>query len=251
MKKIIQMAALAVAALLARAQTPAGPILSFTATTSNVAGAPDSIKIDLFRWSTDMERDRLVAAWTNPVAPAPAGRGGRGRGAPARGPALSLDDPSQAGVSDGNPVAAGGRSGGRGGRGGGASVPEAPATPESSLTAALGKAPTVGYLWSSEVAGYSVRCAVKLPGPDGSQRILLITDRRLGGLNDLWKPAGPDAATTYEFSVVELRLNSKGEGEGKASLTGKVAVDSAAKTIGLENYGGLPVILKNVRRKAL
>jgi hypothetical protein len=78
----------------------------------------------------------------------------------------------------------------------------------------LGKAPTIGYLWSSEVAGYSVRCAVKLTGPDGSERILLITDRRLGGLNDLWKPAGPDAATDYGFSVVELHLNSKGEGEG-------------------------------------
>jgi hypothetical protein len=109
----------------------------------------------------------------------------------------------------------------------------------------------VGHLWSSEVAGYSIRCAVKLAEPGGSIRILLITDRRLGGLNDLWKPAGSDAATNYEFSVIELRLNSKGEGEGKASLTGKVALDSAAKTIGLENYGALPVILKDVRRKTL
>jgi hypothetical protein len=118
------------------------------------------------------------------------------------------------------------------------------------LTGALGNAPTVGRLWSSEVAGYSVRCAVKLTEPDGNERILLITDRRLGAYNDLWKPAGPDAANNYEFSVIELRLNSKGEGEGKASLTGKVALDSAAKTIGLENYGALPVIFKNVRRKS-
>lgn len=260
MKKIVPVAALAVAALLARAQTPAGPILSFTATTSNVAGAPDSIKIDLFRWSTGAERDQLVAAWTHPVAPVPAGRGGRGRGAPAPEPVLGPDGnpaapPAGAGPDGAASAAGGGRGGGRGagrgGRGGGASAPVAPATPESSLTAALGKAPTVGYLWSSEVAGYSVRCAVKLTEPDGSERILLITDRRLGAVNDLWKPAGPDAATTYEFSVVELHLNSKGEGEGKASLTGKVAVDGAAKTIGLENYGALPVILKNVRRKAL
>src|SRR5580692_9191914 len=91
MKKILQGAALvvviAVAALPAMAQTPAGPILSLTATTNNVAGAPDSIRIDLLRWSTDAERDQLVAAWTNPVAPAAAGRGGRGggRGASGRG----------------------------------------------------------------------------------------------------------------------------------------------------------------------
>src|SRR5271154_6804362 len=255
MKKLIQAAALVIAALPparpARAQTPAGPTLSFTATTSNVAGAPDSIKINLFRWSTEAERDQLVTAWTNPVAPAAAGRGGRGRAAPAPDPALDVP----AGVSEGNPApaptvaaAAGGRGAGRGagrgGRGGGASAAAVPATPESSLTAALGKASTVGYLWSSEIAGYSVRCAVKLAGPDGSERILLITDRRLGAINDLWKPVGTDAATNYDFSVIELHLNSKGEGEGKVSLTGKVALDGAAKMISLENYGGLPVVFK-------
>jgi hypothetical protein len=42
-------------------------------------------------------------------------------------------------------------------------------------------------------------------------------------------------------------LNSKGEGEGKISLTGKIAVDSATKTIALEDYGALPVVLKNVK----
>jgi hypothetical protein len=117
----------------------------------------------------------------------------------------------------------------------------------------LSKAPSVGHLWSSEVAGYSLRSAVRLAGQDGGERIILITERRLGAWNDLWKPLGPSAATnpatSYAFSVIELHLNSKGEGEGKISLTGRVAVDSAAKTIALENYGVLPVVLKNVRHK--
>jgi hypothetical protein len=107
----------------------------------------------------------------------------------------------------------------------------------------------VGHLWSSEVAGYSVHYAAKLAQPDGSERIVLITDRRLGAWNDLWKPAGPDAPSSYAFSVIELHLNAKGEGEGKISLTGKVAADETAKTVTLESYGALPVILKNVRRK--
>jgi hypothetical protein len=38
-------------------------------------------------------------------------------------------------------------------------------------------------------------------------------------------------------------------GEGKVSLTGRVAVDGAAKTMALENYDALAVVLKNVRRK--
>ena len=78
---------------------------------------------------------------------------------------------------------------------------------------------------------------------------MLITDRRLGAWNDLWTPVGAETATNYQFSVIELRLNSKGEGEGKISLAGKVAVDTGAKTIALENYAESPVVLKNVRRK--
>jgi hypothetical protein len=110
--------------------------------------------------------------------------------------------------------------------------------------------PTVGYLWSSEVAGYSLRYAARFPQPDGGQRIILITDRRLGVFNDLWKPTGPAIATAppnYEFSLIELRLNAKGEGEGKVSLTGKVAADPAAKTMALEDYAAAPVIFKTVR----
>ena len=99
-----------------------------------------------------------------------------------------------------------------------------------------------------EAAGYAVHYAVKLPQTDGSERIVLITDRRLGAWNNLWKPAGSDASS-YEFSVIELRLNAKGMAEGKASLTGKIAVDTAAKTIALDNYAGLPVIFKAVKRR--
>jgi hypothetical protein len=95
-----------------------------------------------------------------------------------------------------------------------------------------------------------VRYAVKLSQPDGSERIILLTHRRLGGFNDLWKPAGSAPVTDYAFSLVELHLNAKGDGEGKASLTGKVAVDSAAKSFVLENYTALPVILKGVKRRA-
>jgi hypothetical protein len=98
-----------------------------------------------------------------------------------------------------------------------------------------------------------VRSAVRLAEPDGGERILLLTDRRLGAWNDLWKPpasgAAGAAAANYEFSVIELHLNPKGEGEGKVSMAGKVTADPAAKTIALESYSAVPVVLKNVRRK--
>ena len=153
------------------------------------------------------------------------------------------------------PAAAAGRGGGRGGGGGGRggrggnAAPVAAETPESSLTAALQKPPTVGILWTSESTGYSIHYAYRIPQPDGGERIVLATDRRLGSGNNLWKPAGPAAPNDYPFSVIELHLNAKGEGEGKASLTGKITADTAAKTIALDSYSTLPVVLKGVKRQ--
>lgn len=225
------------AAAVASAQVPtSGPILSLTATTENISGAKDSVRIDLLRWSTDAERQEALGAWnmTLPPPPAPAatGRGGRGADGAAGG---------------------GGRGGrGRGGRGG-APAAEVPRTPAGTLAAEIGKMPTVGYLWSSEVAGYSFHYAVKLPEANGGQRILLITDRRLGAWNDRWKLTAPGVtpgeAAGYDFSVIELHLNAKDEGDGKASLAGKLAVDGAAKVIALDDYASLPVIFKSVKRK--
>jgi hypothetical protein len=229
---------------LAAQTTTTGPVLRFTATPTNVSGPREPIRIDLFRWSTDAERDRMLSAWTNPAAPR--GRGGRGRAG-----AIDPNDPAFA-PDPAGPQGGTGRAGrgGRGGRGGEA-PPEAPPTPESSLAAALFNAPTVGYLWSSEVAGYSVRYAVRLPEQNGGERIVLVTDRRLGAWNDLWKPAGSPPATGYEFSVIEMRLNASGVGEGKSSLTGKVGVDSAAKSFVLENYGESSVLLAGVKENKL
>ena len=62
---VILLAALVIlTAICITAQTPAtGPILRLTGTSENVSGAPDMIRIDLLRWSTDAERDQLIAAW--------------------------------------------------------------------------------------------------------------------------------------------------------------------------------------------
>ena len=240
----ILLAGIALAAVVATGQTGQTAASKFTAVTQNISGAREAIRIELLRWSTDAERDQLLAAWALTASPAGAGRGATTRAAPEEG------DPAQSAAANPSPPPGGRGRGGRGGRGA-AETPRL--TPEASLAAALGNAPTVGYLWSSEVAGYSLRYAVRLADPGGGTRIILITDRRLGATNDLWKPAGPDAVTNYDFSIIELHLNSKGEGEGKTSLTGRLAVVSAnngaAKTFALENYSALPVVLANVRSK--
>jgi hypothetical protein len=236
------------------AQTPAkGPVMHYTATTDNVSGVGDSVRIDLLSWSTEADRDQLSAAWTLTAAPAAAARGGGDRGGGGRGGGGRAGTAPAAGAppADGAAAPAGRGGGGRGRGDAGAPPPPVapPETPERSLTGAIQKAPTVGFLWrSSESTGYSLRYAYRVPQPDGGERIILATDRRLGAWNTQWKPAGSAKPTDYEFSIIELRLNSKGEGEGKASLTGKVTIDNEGKTIALDGYTTLPVVFKGVKR---
>jgi hypothetical protein len=217
-------------------QTTAPPVARFAAQTANLKGGPDSVRIDVLAWSTDAARSQLVDAWNLvPPAPAAAPRGAvdtvPGRGA---GPA-----PSGRGTrgARGAPTAGAPR--------GAAAVPN---TPDKALAAALDGGTGVGYLWTSESTGYSLRYAYRIALPDGGERIILATDRRLGDLDGSWKPAD-GLASEYDFSVIELRLNARHEGEGKASVTGKVAIDSSANTIALEGYAALPLTFRDVKAR--
>jgi hypothetical protein len=193
---------LALLFVLPQAPSTPGPIARFSA---------ESYRIDVFAWSTDAARSQLVDAWNMiPAAAAPA----RGRGeAPARG---------ARGTRGAAPVAAPARGG------------ERPDTPEKSLAAALQAAESVGYVWTSESTGYSLRYAYRIAQPDGRERIILATDRRLGE----WEG----------FSIIELRLDAKHEGEGKVS-NGKLGIDAAVNTIAIENYAALPITMKSVKAK--
>jgi hypothetical protein len=229
----------------AKAQNPAAPIARFLAETANLETGPDAVRIDILAWSTDEDRSQFVNAW-NLTAPA----GGRSGAAGARGGAGRGARGGAAGEAPETPAAEAPGRGARGGRGGppaGAiTTPAAPRTPAGSLAAALQAADGVGYLWSSESVGYALRYAHRMTQADGSVRIVLATDRRLGSFDGSWEPA-TGVRSDYVFTVIELRLNPAMEGEGKASLTGTVFIDGVANTIALENYAALPVMLKNVR----
>lgn len=243
--------ALGILAGIGIAETPnGGLVLSLNATTDNVSNARDSIRIDVLRWSTDADRNQLFADWVKATAAAtkgtPSGAGKQAKAAPKAPPKEAEEKAGPpAPQGQGAPRIAGPSLEIR------EQVQKAARTPEQLFADVLDKAPALGHLWSSEIAGYAVQYAVKTAGADGGQDITLVTERRLGAYNDLWKPVGAGVKPNdYEFSVIEVHLNTKGEGEGKVSLTGKVAVDGAGKTIGLENYSALPVVLKNVKRRA-
>ena len=117
------------------------------------------------------------------------------------------------------------------------------------LRAALAASQTLGYIWSSGPLGYSLRYARRIPQPDGGARIILATDRPVdlfGSPSKGAKAPDPSKAAEYPFTVIELRLNRRGQGEGRTST---IAADPAAKTIALESYEKATVILKGVKEE--
>jgi|KBSSwiStaDraftv2_1062776.scaffolds.fasta_scaffold1131117_2 hypothetical protein len=163
---------------------------TFTAKTINMSvGAGQNVKIDVFRWSTEDERNALVSA-----------------------------------VKGHN---------------------------DKAVADALQKAASLGSIWTNENLGYSIRYAVSDTTTTGMERVVVLTDSQLGSWSgQSWKPIQASANVTYPFSLIELRVNRAGTGEGKMSLAGTVIADENAKTLTLGDYDAAPVLLRPVKRES-
>ena len=113
------------------------------------------------------------------------------------------------------------------------------------LLDALQDMPRMGYFRAPGNLGWDIHFARKVPQPDGGERVVLITDRRIGFREAVNQPRSID----YPFTVIELRLNRDGEGEGKMSLATKIIADKENNIVTLENYDISPVMLNNVKRE--
>ncbi len=220
----VAMTAIAVAAALVSTRSSveaADPVHTLRATGTGPGAPAPAMTIELFRWTNDAERAPLVAALSAPPPP----------------PASPPSSPA--------PAAAAGRAAGRGGRGGRAAGP--PPTPLERLGAAIKAAPTVGYIWGDGAVGYSIKYGSKLALPGGGERIVLMTDRRLGADSAAVAGVGQADTAAVDFTVIEMRIDGKGSGEAKASISGQVVVDPATKMLALEGYAAAPAVLKVTR----
>ena len=105
--------------------------------------------------------------------------------------------------------------------------------------------PRMGYIRAPGSLGWDIHFARRMPLPEGGERIVLVTDRRIG----FWEAANQPRSIDYPFTVVELRLNKDGEGEGKISVATKIIADKENNIVTLENYDTQPVMLTNVKRE--
>jgi hypothetical protein len=113
------------------------------------------------------------------------------------------------------------------------------------LLDALQDMPRIGYFRTPGSTGWDLHFARRLPGKDGGERVILVTDRRI----NFWEAANQPRSIDYPFTVIELRLNNDGEGEGKMSLATKIIADKEGNVVTLENYDLQPLLLTNVKKE--
>jgi hypothetical protein len=100
----------------------------------------------------------------------------------------------------------------------------------------------VGRISAPGSIGYQLRYARLTKFGDGGAKIVALTDRPITGWEAINRPRSFD----YPFTLVQLQLDSHGEGEGKLSVATKITYDQSEREIGLETYASEPVRLQNV-----
>ena len=113
----------------------------------------------------------------------------------------------------------------------------------SGLLKALQSEPPVGTIRAPGSLSYDLRYARQLPGEEGGRRIVLATDRPVG----FAEAANNSRTMDYPFTLVELRLDKDGHGEGKLSVATKLTLNDNVLVI--EDYADQPVMLTDVRKR--
>jgi hypothetical protein len=93
--------------------------------------------------------------------------------------------------------------------------------------------------------GHDIRYAWQTALPEGGRRIVLATDRYI----DFREARNQPRTIDYPFTLMEIRVNKAGEGEGKLAVATKITFNKKTNTMELENYASEPVRLNNVRVK--
>ena len=115
---------------------------------------------------------------------------------------------------------------------------------QDALLRALQKVkPRVGSMMVPTRVGYDLQYAYRFVNADGTSRVIIATDRRVG----FREAAGNARTMDYPFTLIEMRLDKEGNGEGHIALATKISRSRDGKTIELENYGTSPVALNNIR----
>jgi hypothetical protein len=110
----------------------------------------------------------------------------------------------------------------------------------------LQRTPKVGYIRTTNSIGWDLHFARHVALPEGGEQIIIATDRPIGFREAVNRPRSSD----YRFTVIELKVNSEGDGDGRMSVATRITADKD-KVITLENFTYRPVLLQVVRREEI
>ena len=104
-----------------------------------------------------------------------------------------------------------------------------------------------GYIhWPGKLQ-YTIRFAHRAPRADGGEDVILATDYPV---SVWWDPALGAPPTSFGHgTLIQLRLDQDGRGEGKLSVGTKLGAASDGSLFALEDYAGQPAVLTDVRRE--
>src|SRR5260221_10997998 len=114
---------------------------------------------------------------------------------------------------------------------------------QDALLDALQKLPVVGYINTPGSLKYDLHFARQRSEAEGGRMIFLMTDRYIGA----WEARNRPRTIDYPFTLIQLKVDKDGNGEGKASVYTKIT-ETKDGTIELENFSSQPVMLNQVRK---
>ena len=103
--------------------------------------------------------------------------------------------------------------------------------------------PRVGFMRTPNSLGYDLQYAYRFVNSDGTSRVVIGTDRPI----NFWEASRQPRSIDYPFTIIEMRLDTKGEGEGRMAAGTKISKSKDGKTVELENYGISPVALNQIK----
>ncbi len=103
--------------------------------------------------------------------------------------------------------------------------------------------PRIGYVQIPRKTGWDLKFARRIVNSDGSSRIIIATDRRV----EYWEARNNPRTMDYPFSLIELRLDKDGNGQGVLAYAVKIEKSKDGNEIELEHFGISPVALNEVK----
>jgi hypothetical protein len=114
---------------------------------------------------------------------------------------------------------------------------------EKALLSALQDQKPVGTISTPGNVAYDLRYAREMTTAEGARRIVLATDRPMG----FWEASNQPRSADYPFTLIEMRLDKSGNGEGRLSIATKLTLEN--NTLVIENYANQPVMLNEIKQK--